>query len=311
MKNYLDFKLSGSRVFPYFLCIFLAYIAYMIIYVYAATDTNPLSFAHLASIGFFLVYLAVVILCLFYIYRLFLTSISYNSEALKFDGEYSEYLKLNAIGILLSIVTLGIYSCWYQKRLCDYFARSTSFNNIKFKFNGQGIILFAIITVFIVLIVMVAVLFAATHGNTKNLMPLLVLMTVGILMCAPFYYLIYRWYIDLSHGTKKIAMKNGGCVSGSCYLLLQFFLILITFGFYYPAALIRIYRYFANRVEVRGEEGVLESKVGCDATMGQDFIFIFAQLLLTMVTLGIYYPWAMCTISERLITKTYIETIEN
>lgn len=309
MKNYLDFKLSGSRIFPYFLCIFLTYIAYAILNLYAMTNLNPAAPFNVAVIGCMLVYIIVLILCVFHIWRLYITSISCYSEALKFDGDFKEYLKINAIGLLLTIVTFGIYFYWYQKRVCDFYARSTSYNNVKFKFDGKALVLFAICLGFIVVTV-VSFFLAAIYAAKGESSALLILLLIFILLSSgPLTYLVYRWYIDFSYGNRKITMRSGEYFSGSCFLMLQFSLVVITFGIYWPAASIRIYRYFVNRVEVRNEEGVMESKMGCDATMGSDFIFIFAQILLTAITFGIYCPWAICKINERLITKTYIETI--
>lgn len=308
MKNYFDFKLSGSRIFPYFLCIFLSYIGYLISNTYAAMETDMLSPLRMVSIGVLFLYMIVVVMCIFYIYRFFIVSISYKDEMVKFDGAYKEYLKINAIGILLTIVTLGIYSCWYDKKLTDFFARNSSYNNIKFQFNGQAIILFAIITTFLVIIMILSTLFGIFMGNEPVTL-LISLFIIILILSAPVSYFIYRWYIDLSYANKKIKMTKGEHFRGICFFLLQIVLMIITCGIYAPAALIRIYRYFANRIEVRNEEGVLESKMGCEAKMGEDFIFIFAQMLLIMVTFGIYYPWAICIISERLITKTYIETV--
>ena len=36
-----------------------------------------------------------------------------------------------------------------------------------------------------------------------------------------------------------------------------------------------------------------------------DFLFIWGQTLLAIITLGIYYPWAMAKIGKRVLAKTY------
>jgi uncharacterized membrane protein YjgN (DUF898 family) len=48
---------------------------------------------------------------------------------------------------------------------------------------------------------------------------------------------------------------------------------------------------------------------GYDIDQLNDFKMIWVQILLTVITLGIYYPWAFCKVSQRVLGKSYIEEI--
>lgn len=57
---------------------------------------------------------------------------------LTFHGSGSELLLLYVKVVLLSIVTLGIYSFWGRTRIRAYFAANTRFDNVAFAYHGTG-----------------------------------------------------------------------------------------------------------------------------------------------------------------------------
>jgi uncharacterized membrane protein YjgN (DUF898 family) len=84
-------------------------------------------------------------------------------------------------------------------------------------------------------------------------------------------------------------------------------LAVIIFGFYFPMAFIRLYRYFIAHTK----SNVVDDKqisMGYDGNQLSAFFFIWGQVLLTVVTLGLYYPWAFSRIVHRVLTQTYITT---
>jgi uncharacterized membrane protein YjgN (DUF898 family) len=82
-------------------------------------------------------------------------------------------------------------------------------------------------------------------------------------------------------------------------------LSIITLGIYAPVGSLRLYKYFAERTVARNEASV--KKLGYDLEPTDDFLFMWGQILLVIITLGIYYPWAYCKISSRVFGKTYME----
>jgi uncharacterized membrane protein YjgN (DUF898 family) len=96
--------------------------------------------------------------------------------------------------------------------------------------------------------------------------------------------------------------------SSSAKIALEIFLSVITLGIYLPLAGLKLYQYFSERTIARSE--TCTKKFGYDIEPLNDFLFLWGQYLLAIITLGIYYPWALCKISDRILGKTYAEVIE-
>lgn len=275
--------------------------------VAATANPGTLPKEFFTYVGAYFIYLIVLVLVSFFIYKMAVTSLSYKNEALMFDGNYKKYIKLNVIGFLLSCVTLGIYSCWWMKNLAQFYSDSTSYNNRKFRFNGSGLNLFGIITVTIVIACIIGVMttFATQMKSAIIIFPLI----IGLFCIAMYIYLIYRWYINFSYDNARIEMKEGGYAKGILIVSQEIFFTIITLIIYFPVATVKIYNYFLKNIEVRNNEGKLVGTLGSDINTGEMFLFMWGQFLLTIITFGIYTPWAMCKIYGQLITKTYIEPI--
>lgn len=310
MKNYFDFKLNGSTIFPYWMWIYLAYILMIILNIKSqvATAASPGTLPKETFIyfGAYLVYLIVLVLMSFFIFKMAVKSLSYKNEALMFDGDYKKYIKINVVGFLLTCVTIGIYLCWWTKNVIQFFANSTSYNNRKFRFNGTGLVLFGIITATIIIATMIftMVAFAGQMKSAIIIFPLI----IAFLCITTYIYLIYRWHINFSHDNARIEMK-GGYVKGVLVVTQEIFFTLITLIIYFPIATVKIYNYFVRNIEIRDNDGNLTANLGSDVNAGEMFLFMWGQFLLSIITFGIYTPWAMCKIYGQFINKTYIEPI--
>jgi len=90
-------------------------------------------------------------------------------------------------------------------------------------------------------------------------------------------------------------------------IFLQVLLCLVTAGIYLPAAYVKLYRYFVQRTELE-REGQPYGKLGFDGKAGQGFLRIWGQALLTLITVGFYYPWAMAKIGRWFAGHTTLDT---
>jgi uncharacterized membrane protein YjgN (DUF898 family) len=66
-----------------------------------------------------------------------------------------------------------------------------------------------------------------------------------------------------------------------------------------------LFKYFSEKTVAVSDETTL--RFGFDYDAKNDFFYIWGQMLLTMVTLGIYYPWAFSKIGKRVLSQTYLE----
>src|ERR1700685_13403 len=58
-------------------------------------------------------------------------------EPLRFTGNGAEYFGIWIVNLLLTIVTLGIYSAWAKVRRLQYFYRHTELAGSSFDFHGS------------------------------------------------------------------------------------------------------------------------------------------------------------------------------
>src|SRR5215475_7269273 len=63
--------------------------------------------------------------------------VSYAPEPLRFTGTGSEYFGIWIVNLLLTIITLGIYSAWAKVRRLQYFYRHTELAGSSFDFHGS------------------------------------------------------------------------------------------------------------------------------------------------------------------------------
>ena len=58
-------------------------------------------------------------------------------EAFTFTGSGSEYFRIWIVNLILSVVTLGIYSAWAKVRRLEYFYRNTRVAGASFDYHGR------------------------------------------------------------------------------------------------------------------------------------------------------------------------------
>lgn len=86
------------------------------------------------------------------------SNVSYSTHPVEFSGKGGEYFKIWIVNLLLSIVTLGIYSAWAKVRTNQYFYGHTKLNGHSFRYlakpmqilKGRIIALFVFVTYLIV-----------------------------------------------------------------------------------------------------------------------------------------------------------------
>ena len=58
-------------------------------------------------------------------------------EAFSFTGSGSEYFRIWIVNLILSVVTLGIYSAWAKVRRLEYLYRNTRVAGASFDYHGR------------------------------------------------------------------------------------------------------------------------------------------------------------------------------
>lgn len=176
--------------------------------------------------------------------------------------------------------------------------------------NGQfGIITFS----FIVPLILIGLIVGATakmHGiDIKNPSMTFLRQIIPLIIMVPFLYLLYKWRVDFKYSDYQIQWHTEFWPSIG-KILLEVLLSLITFGIYLPLAYLRLYKYFTEKTKSNQIDNQ-SIQFGYDIDQFNDFKMIWVQILFTIATLGIYFPWAFCKIGQRVLGKSYIEKINS
>ncbi len=308
MKNYFNFNLTGKKLLPIWL---LFLVLFMVPYV-----SIILKMRHVQTTGehpsmlifpLIIVLLILVFAITYYITKLIIEGFVYKGKAIVFNGSFGKFIGIFLLGFFLSIITLGIYLAWFIRDLHRFFINNSSYNSQNLAFKGKGSKLFIIFLLSLLLpIIIISIVFLPIMiSNPGNVFLLIIVEELlFLIIMIPYMYLVYKWAVNIDYKEYNISWETD--FWNSCgKIAIELILSIITIGIYGPLAMIRLYKYFTDKTIAKANERKL--KFGYDIDNLNDFLFIWGQLLLTIITLSIYYPWACCKIGKRILSKTYLE----
>jgi len=314
MKSYLNFTLKGSQFLPVWIAFFFFF---LIPYYFLLGEFNELISSDVPAGGpskLFFIYLAFVLAMaytfVYYMVKLMVQSFEYKGEKMLCHYHLGKYIGIIITGLVLSIVTVGIYIPWLIKNMHRFFTNGAWYNSHKFSFKGKGGKLFLImtLTIFIPFLLVGIVLFSILESTidlqSQNF--LLIYQLIVMFSLVPNIYLILKWMVDFRYKDYLIRWDTE-FFPATGKIALELVFAVITFGIYFPMAYIRLYRYFTEHTK----SNIVNEKqisLGYDGDSLSDFLFMWGQILLTVITLGFYYPWAFSRIAQRVLTQTFLET---
>jgi uncharacterized membrane protein YjgN (DUF898 family) len=304
MKNYFDFTLTGKKFLPIWLIYYaLIIIPYVLIAFYFDENTHPEEINYMMIIPLIAI-IVIAFFISFYIITISIENVQYKESSIVFEGNFSEYLGKILLGLLLTIVTLSIYLAWFIRDLTRFFVNNSSLKNNKFEFLGKGGKLFVIILLALYLpMILISVMLAGFIKTAQEtFFTGLIYQAMMMLIIIPYMYYMYNWFVNVKYKDFHISW-NTSLSESFGKILGEVLLGIITFGIYLPLAYLKLYAYFAERTIAKNENGSL--RFGYELESTDDFLFIWGQLLLTIITLGIYFPWAYSKIGKRILSKTY------
>lgn len=308
MKNYLSFHLDGKQLFPYWISTFLLGIVLVIIYVIRsrAILNGDNSFATSVMLVLtFMLLVGVIYIFYYYVLKFSTDSTEYQGERLTTSYTISEFLKTFLFGAFLSLITLGVYLPWFVQRLMVFFIEGSSYKGVRYKFDGDGLTLFGIITLLMVVPIIAISFIAIALYGAQSAEEGVLLNVYQLIALAPLYTLLLKWMVNGSYNGYQISLKVD-FFRFMGFIFVHLLLTVITVGIYFPLFYLNIYKYVLSHVDCVNAEG---DRVALDYDLerGSDFLFIWGQLLLTIVTLGIYLPWAYAKVTGRVLSKTSLE----
>ena len=291
---------------------------------------------------FFLYFFMVMAVAFFFILviaKLVIQSVEFRGIKLICDYSVSKYTGIIITGLVLSIVTIGIYIPWFVRDVNRFFVHGSSYNSHKFFFKGKGGRLFLIMTmaIFIPFILVGFVLFTILKSDIDIWIYQIVVITILV----SIIYLTFQWMVDIRyknylirldteffHALGKIIIElvtafilvlifqwltsvfviylwNPETFPEAGKMAIELLLAVTTLSIYSAMAFIRLYRYFAEHTKSNVVDGK-QIKMGYTGDQIMDFKFMWRQILLTAITFGVYYPWAFSRIVGRVLTQTYL-----
>jgi uncharacterized membrane protein YjgN (DUF898 family) len=311
MKNYFNFTLTGKKFFPvWILFLVLFFVPYMTL-VFKMKSIQPGSTASLLIFPSLLLLLIVALLLTFYLSKIMIENVAYKEKAIVFNGSFGTYLGKVVLGLFLTFITLGIYGAWFITNMHRFFLNNSSYDSQNLEFKGKGgklfviLLLTLIIPITIVMIVMVSAMIKNPDLTQVKSTSIYVQLIMMILMI-PYMYFVYKWMVNINYKGYHFSWETN--FWNSCgKIALEMLLTIVTVGIYFPLAWLHLYKYFAEKTVATADDRKL--RMGYDIDPLNDFLLIWGQTLLTIVTLGIYYPWACSKMGSRILGKTYL--IEN
>ena len=345
MKSYLNFTLKGAQFLPLWIAFFLFF---LIPFYFLIQELPELTATEVPAGGpsfrFFLylvIVLAVLFTFVFFSSRLILQSLEFRGLKVSCDFHSGKYIGIIISGLVLTIVTLGIYIPWFIRNLHRFFVHGAIYNSHKFAFSGTGGKLFMIMTlaIFIPFLVVGFIVFTILKSNIE----IWIYQIMVLSSLVSIIYLTFKWMVVIRYKNYFIRLDTGflqamwkiaielvlavilvfifswlTSVSSVFWLkadfvpaigkiIFELVLAILTLGFYLPMAFIRLFRYFSEHTRSNVVEGK-QITMGYDGDQVADFLFMWKQILLTVITLGIYYPWAFTRIANRLLSQTFLIT---
>ncbi len=314
-KEYLSCHLNPFKLVPYWFLflalLLLPYVSFFLSYFRIEDDTSFLGIVQ-ENIGW-LAFLTFVGYCFFYfeIIKLSIRGLSFRGEGLKTNMSFGSFFGMIILGIIFTVLSIGIYFPWFIQMLMSYFTNGTSYKQQNFDFKGSGGQLFIIFLKWVIvpsigLGVMVALsgdllVDAAKTGGSLWVGFQVIIQIITYFLFIPFFYFSYKWRADVVFGYYDFEVKSEFWPSVK-FIAIQLFLTIITLGFYFPMAFSKMAERFISETLADSATGIYTFEY--EANHPKDYPFYLVQMLLIVVTLGFYYPWAMSKIGAYVASKT-------
>ncbi len=310
MKNYFRFNLEGKTLLPAWIGMILLVVVPYIAMIYL-TGQATANYEKPTAMWLIVPILFVSFpVCNFYIIRIMIESLEYNGESLRSDITLGRFYGIYISGMLLSIITLGIYSPWFITKMQSYISEKTSYKSREFIFMGEAGNLFGILTLTLILpmiALIVFVIFAFPEHKAVTTTETIIQQVLTWVIMIPYIYYLYKWTFNFKHNGYHIKWNTEN-IPAMGKVAKEILLSIITLGIYYPMAWIRLYEYFIHKTESNVVDNQ-QIRFGYDIEAKDDYLYLWKQILLSIVTLGIYYPWAISNVGKRILDKTYMEKI--
>lgn len=191
-----------------------------------------------------------------------------------FHGQGGEYFRIWIVNLLLSIVTLGIYSAWAKVRNLRYFYGNTELAGARFDFHGKPI------AILIGRLITLACLVA--YIVLSEVQPVIGLLLFFVLMLFSPWMVVRSLKFRLGNTSyRNLRFGFDGTVAEAYkYLLFVPLLLIPSFGLAFPFVQQRITRFLISNIRYG------QARLKTDADAG-DFYIVYGLAFAVVIALGV------------------------
>ncbi|QZT37455.1 DUF898 domain-containing protein [Halosquirtibacter xylanolyticus] len=234
-----------------------------------------------------------------------LEGIMIDNEVLEFHGILKDYLKIALIYSVITIITLGLAFPLFLKKKYEYLVANTTYKGQPLQFRGC----IKAMTIFISVIMCSIYAFLAIAMLDINIpfsfdlsgdaqFAIFYLLLISFVIISTAY--LYHWYARFNYKDYKLGFKNH-FTSYIPYLLLSFVGSILTLGLGSIFFSLWVKKIYIKDFEAKSEEQLITFSEEID--IFNDGFYILGQMLLIIITIGIYTPIAYQKILNRIIPK--------
>lgn len=245
---------TGREMFFGFIKAIVLFVILYGFFIWAATS-GPM----MTLIGMLVFYIGLMVLVPVAIHgglRYRLAKTSWRNIHFGYRGDRGELVKMFIPGTILTAITFGIYASWFSTTLRTYIIGNIRFGSLRFKYTGTGGELFWI--------------------NFKGFV--LGFLTLGIYL---FWYMknwtsYYLNHLEVEQDGNSYPVRAH--ISAGDYIgfsLVNFILLMITFGLATPWIMVRTFNFFFHRIELPAEirlDQVQQTESDYSDATGEDII---------------------------------------
>jgi len=229
------------------------------------------------------------------------------ARRLAFHGSGGTLFGIHTVNVLLTIVTLGIYSFWARVRMRGYLLSQTEFEGDRFAYHGTGRELFngslkaGLIFGLPVVLLNVAPELLGAGDAVKTAAALLIYCLFMVFL--PFAMVGSRRYRLSRTSWRSIRFSFRGRVLDFVKLFIGGSLLsLVTLGAYYPIFDVRRYAFMISHSYFGNQKFEFDGQ-------GRDLLWSYlAAVPLSLLTLGIYWFWFLAKKQRYLMDHTSFAT---
>ncbi|MDC1106870.1 DUF898 family protein [Prolixibacteraceae bacterium] len=298
MKNNLSANINLTKSLIPLIFVIIAYA----MLIFTIVPTSPYKHLALPSfIGFF----ASLLIFSFMTTKGILNGISIENEPLKFNGSLWKFILIHIGYSLLSIITIGMATPVLIKKAHSFMVDNTTLKNESFQFKGKSRAMVIFMAIFIIayIAIIIGITVSGLFPMQTTQSPLILFAVIYpillLFICFTSAY-IYHWYVNISYKGYNLHFKST-FYSYITPWVATIFGTIFSLGLASPFLNLWIAKKYINDLEATSQEKTITFSE--EFQIKKDGFYLFGQTLLTIITLGIFMPFAYQNIYNRLIPK--------